>query len=150
MLTLPCCSRLPQAGRCAGCGRYRGDLQRGRPAWHSGLPGRASAAPYCPDCREYVGRTYDGAGEPGWVSEDDGLLPALLNVFCSVPFEPATMLLESQWNRSRHADLPYMTAADLLAEEQRIKLRALYDSAPPVWLGERLAAVRRELRRRGR
>jgi hypothetical protein len=43
-----------------------------------------------------------------------------------------------------------MTTAELAAEERCVEDRVRRDPAPDAWLGERLDAVRRELRRRGR
>jgi hypothetical protein len=55
------------------------------------------------------------------------------------------MANDEEWRRQQNGDLAEMTVGQLLAEEERVKLRLLLDPAPHHWFIVRLEAVRRAL-----
>ncbi len=85
MLSFQTLPRNSFKGTCTGCGHYRVDLQRGRPARY--VPGRWSGSGFCTDCRDYFARTV------GWVTErdDSPALPALADAITQLAHRVTTL-----------------------------------------------------------
>ena len=67
------CGSPPQQrnrGMCRGCGRFRTDLSRGRPAVY--LPGMWTGQGWCLDCIRYLEKAYSDLGQPGFIEEPHG------------------------------------------------------------------------------
>ena len=67
-------------------------------------------------------------------TKSKGLLDALYVV-------PDPLADYESWERSTHRDLQRLTEAELLREQERVRLRLVMDDKPDTWLLERLAAL---------
>ncbi len=76
------------------------------------------------------------------LAQDRTKSKGLLEAFYVVPDPLADY---ESWERFTHRDLQRLTEAELLREQERVRLRLVMDDKPDTWLLERLAALREVL-----